>query len=579
MEIMDKYNEWLNHPNLSEQFKNELKQMSEKEITDSFYTDIQFGTAGMRGLMGLGTNRLNLFTIRKATQGFANYLNNNNLKSVAIGYDNRFNSKEFAYDCAALLASNGIKTYLFDSLRPTPELSFAVRYLKCDGGIMITASHNPKEYNGYKLYDETGCQLIPTIAAKVVEEVNKLENILDIKPNDDYDKALATIVNKEVDDAYQESVLGICLRKDVNKNFKIAFSPEHGTSYIPVMTTLKMAGYDVQVVENQANPDPAFSNTKTPNPEEAGAYEGVLELAKNIDAKLLLVCDPDGDRMGVGVKHNDEYIVLNGNQTGALLLEYILSSYEDLGIKVENPCMFNTIVTSDIGEAIAKYHGCDNERTLTGFKYIGNKVRQYEKDHQKNYVFGYEESYGSLIKPFVRDKDATQACLLLAEACAYYLEKGKTLVDVMNDAYDKVGYYYDTQFSIMLPGADGAVKLQAIMENVRNNPIEIEGFKTIKIEDYKLQKVYENNTVIDFKEHDISDVLKYYLEDGSFIAIRPSGTEPKCKCYLSVKDVSMDKAKTKCDKFIANVKELMKWSRILNQKHYWKACPSSKMKG
>ena len=318
-----------------------------------------------------------------------------------------------------------------------------------------------------------------------------------------------------------------------------------------------MAGYDVVEVAAQSVPDPAFGATKTPNPEEPGAYEEVLKLAKEIDAKLLLVCDPDGDRMGVGIKQGDEYIVLNGNQTGALLLEYILSTYEDLGIKVENPCMFNTVVTSDIGEAIARYHGCDNERTLTGFKYIGNKVRQYEKDHAKNYVFGYEESYGSLIKPFVRDKDATQACLLLAEACAYYLSKGKTLMDVMNEAYEKVGYFYDTQFSIMLPGADGAVKLQQIMSNIRNNPLQVPGFKTLKIEDFKLQKSYVDGVESEFAEHDVSDVLKYYLEDGSFIAIRPSGTEPKCKCYLSVKDTSMDKAKEKCDGFISYVKQMM----------------------
>ena len=324
------------------------------------------------------------------------------------------------------------------------------------------------------------------------------------------------------------------------------------------MDTLKLAGYDVVEVASQSTPDPSFSGTKTPNPEEPGAYEEVLKLAKEIDAKLLLVCDPDGDRMGVGIRQGDDYIVLNGNQTGALLLEYILSTYEDLGIKVDNPCMFNTVVTSDIGEAIARYHGCDNERTLTGFKYIGNKVRQYEQDHAKTYVFGYEESYGSLIKPFVRDKDATQACLLLAEACAYYLSQGKTLMDVMNEAYEKVGYYYDTQFSIMLPGADGAVKLQEIMSSIRSNPLEVPGFKTLKIEDYKLQKVYEGDKVEDFAEHDVSDVLKYYLEDGSFIAIRPSGTEPKCKCYLSVKDTSMEKAKAKCDGFISYVKQILK---------------------
>ena len=557
MDYRENYERWLNHPNLSIETKEELKALSEQEIKDAFYTDVAFGTAGMRGLMGLGPNRLNIYTIRKATLGFANYLNKNGKHSVAIAYDNRYNSKEFAFDCARLLAANGIETYIFDSLRPTPELSYTVRYFKCDGGIMITASHNPKEYNGYKLYDETGCQLIPELAAKVIDEIGKLGDILDILPPENYDESLIHIVNKEVDDAYYAECLSIQLRKGLNKNFKIAFSPEHGTSYYPVMDTLKMAGYDVEAVESQSVFDPAFSATKTPNPEEPGAYEEVLKLAKQINAKLLLVTDPDGDRMGVGILHHGDYIVLNGNQTGALLLEYILSSYEDLGIKVENPCMFNTIVTSDIGEAIARYHGCDNERTLTGFKYIGNKVRQYETTHEKNYVFGYEESYGSLIRPFVRDKDATQACLLLAEACAYYLEQGKTLMDVMNEAYDKVGYYYDTQFSIMLPGADGAVKLQQIMSNVRNNPLQIPGYRTLKIEDYKLQKAYEGDQVNDFAEHDVSDVLKYYLEDGSFIAIRPSGTEPKCKCYLSVKDTSMEKAKEKCNGFIDYVKQIM----------------------
>ena len=557
MDYRENYERWLNHPNLSIETKEELKALSEQEIKDAFYTDVAFGTAGMRGLMGLGPNRLNIYTIRKATLGFANYLNKNSKHSVAIAYDNRYNSKEFAFDCARLLAANGIETYIFDSLRPTPELSYTVRYFKCDGGIMITASHNPKEYNGYKLYDETGCQLIPELAAKVIDEIGKLGDILDILPPENYDESLIHIVNKEVDDAYYADCLSIQLRKDLNKNFKIAFSPEHGTSYYPVMDTLKMAGYDVVAVESQSVFDPAFSATKTPNPEEPGAYEEVLKLAKQINAKLLLVTDPDGDRMGVGILHHGDYIVLNGNQTGALLLEYILSSYEDLDIKVENPCMFNTIVTSDIGEAIARYHGCDNERTLTGFKYIGNKVRQYETTHEKNYVFGYEESYGSLIRPFVRDKDATQACLLLAEACTYYMEQGKTLMDVMNEAYDKVGYYYDTQFSIMLPGADGAVKLQQIMTNVRNNPLQIPGYRTLKIEDYKLQKVYEGDQVNDFAEHDVSDVLKYYLEDGSFIAIRPSGTEPKCKCYLSVKDTSMEKAKEKCTGFIDYVKQIM----------------------
>ena len=558
MNYKEVYEKWLNNENVLSEQKEELRNMAEQQIKDAFYTDVAFGTAGMRGLMGLGPNRLNIYTIRKATQGYANYLKHNNLHSVAIAYDNRYNSHDFAFDCAKLLAANGIETYIFDTLRPTPELSYTVRYYKCDGGIMITASHNPKEYNGYKLYDETGCQLIPELADKVIAEIAKLGDFLDIVIPDDYDESLIHVVNDEVDKAYYADCLSIQLRKDVDKNFKIAFSPEHGASYHPVMDTLRLAGYDVTEVASQSTFDPAFSGTKTPNPEEPGAYEEVLKLAKEIDAKLLLVCDPDGDRMGVGIKHNGDYVVLNGNQTGALLLEYILSTYEDLGIKVANPCMFNTVVTSDIGEAIARYHGCDNERTLTGFKYIGNKVRQYEKSHEKDYVFGYEESYGSLIKPFVRDKDATQACLMLAEACAYYLSKGKTLMDVMNEAYEKVGYYYDTQFSVMLPGADGAVKLQQIMSTIRENPLEVPGFKTLKIEDYKLQKVYEKGTVTDFKEHDVSDVLKYYLEDGSFIAIRPSGTEPKCKCYLSVKDTSMEKAKAKCEGFISYVKQILK---------------------
>ena len=557
MNAKGKYEFWKNHKDLDENLRKELETLNEKEIEDSFFDDIKFGTGGMRGVMGVGTNKINIHTVRKATQGFANYLKANNKDGVAIGYDNRFNSKEFAYDSAKLLASNGIKVFLFDSLRPTPELSFAVRYNHCDGGIMITASHNPKEYNGYKVYDETGCQLIPALADQVINEINKIDDIISIKPKEDYDQSLITIINKETDDAYYENVLSIQKRPNLKKTIKIAYSPEHGASFVPVMTCLKKAGFDIHEVKEQSMPDPAFSNTKSPNPEVSTSYEGVLSLAKQIDADLILVCDPDGDRMGVGVKHNNEYVILNGNQTGAILLEYILSANEELNIKYNNPCMYNTIVTSDIGEAVARFHNVDVEKTLTGFKYIGDKVHNHEIKKDKEYVFGYEESYGSLIKPFVRDKDATQACLLLAEACAYYLEKGKTLMDVMNDAYDKVGYYFDTQISIMLPGADGAEKLKTIMANVREKGIDVPGRTTVKIEDYKLQKVYENNEVKEFKKHDISDVLKYYLDDGSFICIRPSGTEPKCKCYLSVKDTSMVNAKAKCDGFIAYMKTVL----------------------
>ena len=560
MSYIDTYNLWLNHPSIDEKSKEELLKMSEKEKEDAFYTNIKFGTAGMRGVMGVGSARINIYTIRKATLGFANYLNKNNKNGVAIGYDNRHNSKEYAYDCAALLASQGIKTYLFDSLRPTPELSFATRYYKCDGGIMITASHNPKQYNGYKLYDETGCQLIPEIAAKVTSEVEKIGDPLAITIGD-YDKSLVNIINKEVDEAYYSEVLNISLRKDLkNKDsIKIVFSPEHGASCVPVTETLKRAGFDVHVVESQAIFDGDFPNTKTPNPEEAGAYEGVIALAKEIDADLLLVCDPDGDRMGVGVKKDGDYLIFNGNQTGALLLEYILSTRKELGIKCDNPVMFNTIVTSDIGEAVANYYGVECEKTLTGFKYIGNKVKQYEENGKKHYVFGYEESYGSLISPFVRDKDATQACMMLAEEAVYYHSLGKTLYDVLLDVFDKVGAYYDAQFSIMLPGADGAEKLANIMKNIRENPITLPGYNTVKIEDYKFKKTtYSDGKVEELTGFDTTDALKYYLQDGSFVAIRPSGTEPKCKIYLSTKADTYENAIKKCDEFKSLLSEIVK---------------------
>ena len=559
MTYKEKYNEWLDHPYTDEKIRKELKEMSEKEIEDAFYTDIKFGTAGMRGIMGAGTNRINIHTIRKATQGFANYLKAHGKDGIAISYDNRNNSRDYAYDCARLLASNGIRTYLFDSLRPTPELSFVVRYCKCDGGIMITASHNPKEYNGYKLYDETGCQLIPEIADAVTEEVNKVSDLLSVRPGD-YDEKLITVINDEVDRAYYDNVLSISLRKDIDKKgVRIVFSPEHGASSIPVQTVLKEAGYDVTVVEKQAYPDGNFSNTLSPNPEELKAYDGVIETAKEVNGDLLLVCDPDGDRMGVGVRHGDDYLILNGNQTGAVLLEYILSTRKDLGIEMKNPVMFNTIVTSDIGEEVARLYGVECEKTLTGFKYIGNKVRQYEENGLKNYAFGYEESYGSLIKPFVRDKDATQACLMLAEAACYYHSLGKNLFDVLNDIFTKVGAYYDSQFSIMLPGADGAVKLKQIMNALREKPFTIPGYRTLKIEDYKLRKTtYADGRTEELNGFDLTDALKYYLDDGSFIAIRPSGTEPKCKFYLSTKADTYEAAVAKVDEFKGVLSEIVK---------------------
>ncbi|MDO5438751.1 MAG: phospho-sugar mutase [Erysipelotrichaceae bacterium] len=543
---------WQNHPDLDPALREELMNLTEQQKEDAFYKDVKFETAGMRGLMGVGPNRLNIHTVRKATQGLANWLKKNGkeLPSCVIAYDNRYNSKEFAYDSARMLASSGVKAYVFDSLRPTPELSFAVRYLHCDAGIMITASHNPKEYNGYKVYDENGCQLIPPLAQQVIDEIDLLPDMLALKPVVGIDNELIQIVNTEVDEAYYNEVLGITMRKDLNKDFRIAYSPEHGASYVPVKTCLTRAGYDVHDVVSQKDPNPAFANTKSPNPEVEAAYEGVLALAKEIDAELLLVCDPDGDRMGVGVKHNGEYILLNGNQTGAVLMEYILMTLKELGKMPAHPTVYNTIVTSDIGKAVAESYGAECIQTLTGFKYIGDQVKRAEISGDHDYVFGYEESYGSLVKPFVRDKDATQACLMLAEACAYYRSQGKTLYDVVFDIFARVGAYADKQINISLPGADGARKLQQLMGGLRETDLkELAGVKVIRKEDYKLRKAYDAEGEHDLLGHDISDVLKYFLEDGSYVCVRPSGTEPKCKIYLSTKADTYEEALAKIEKY------------------------------
>lgn len=547
--VEERYSKWLNHKNLAPQYKPVLEAMNAEEKNDAFYTTIEFGTAGMRGLLGPGTNRINIHTIRKATQGYANYINENNggEAGIAIGYDNRHMSKEFAFDCADLLAKNNIKSYVFESLRPTPELSFAVRHLKCFGGIMITASHNPKEYNGYKLYDSKGCQLIPCLASQVIERVNAIEDELAIDANcTEEQKKLITVIGKDVDEEYYKNVLSIQLNPEVKKDIKIVFSPEHGTANIPVQEVYKRAGYTCIPVVEQCSPDPDFSNTPTPNPEQAGAYELSLKYAKENHADLILVCDPDADRMGVGVLHNGEYVVLTGNQSGSVEIEYICSQLQKQGKMPENPVMFNTVVTSDLGEKVASDYGVSTEKTLTGFKFIGEKVAKYEKTHEKNYVFGYEESYGSLIKPFVRDKDAPQACLMLAEACAYYKEQGKDLVDVLDSLYDRHGTYEESQVALSLAGEAGAKRIKEILATLRKDaPTEIGGTKVVRSEDYKECTIKEGDTVTELTGFTKSDVLKYYLEDGSWIAVRPSGTEPKCKFYYCIKGASKEDAHNK----------------------------------
>ena len=562
MTYMEKYEQWKNDPEMDPSLKNELLAMDEKQIEDAFYTNLEFGTAGMRGLLGAGTNRLNIYTIRKANVGFAKYLltkEGAKEKGVAIGYDNRHMSYRFAMESAKVLATYGIKSYVFESLRPTPELSFAVRYLKCVGGIMITASHNPKEYNGYKVYDDTGCQLIPEWADEVVSYVNEVEDELKVKVvSDEEAEPYMNWIGEEVDEAYYEAVMGIEVNPGMDKsNFRIVFSPEHGTSNIPVRTVLKRLGYDIVPVLAQCAPDPDYTNTASPNPEVPAAYDKAIKKAKEVDADVVVVCDPDGDRLGVVAKHEGEYVLMSGNQSAAVYLEYILSQMKEKGTLPGNAVMYNTIVTSDLGELVARSYGVDVEKTLTGFKFIGDKIRKYEKTHEKQFVFGYEESYGCVVKDFVRDKDAVQAVLLAAEAGNFYKKQGKDLVDVLNELYAKHGTFKETQVALSKAGAAGAARIKEIMSNLREEaPTEIAGFKVVMDEDYQTSERHEgtNTTTIDLPK---SNVLKYYLEDGSWIAARPSGTEPKCKFYFSIKGKDAKEAEEKTTVFQRDVLEMI----------------------
>lgn len=530
---------WKSFKNLDPALKAQLDSASEQELQDAFYTDLEFGTAGIRGVLGVGPNRLNRYTIRKANLAFARYLlkHTNALhQGVVIAYDNRHMSKEFAIESARVLAMHNIKAYVFTALRPTPELSFAVRYLGCAGGIVITASHNPKEYNGYKVYDAEGCQLIPELIDRVIAEIKAIpdELAIDVTLTPDQEK-LVTWIDHTVDEPYLKAVLDIQLRPNQDKSqVSLVFSPQHGTANWPVRDTLGKAGYTVIPVLEQCDPDPDFSNTKTPNPEEPAAYEAAIALAKTHRATAVLSTDPDADRLGVAVRHHDEYVLLTGNQTGSILIEYWLSSKQELGLLPKHPVMFNTVVTSDLGEKVAKVYGVETEKTLTGFKFIGDKIKTYQANGLKHFVFGYEESYGYLFEPFVRDKDAIQACLILAEAITYYQARGKTLVDVLNGLYQRHGVHREEQVSLTLKGEEGNRRIKAILNHFRTSPIEAFAGIGIKAkEDYLTLKRVEGkqSTVLDFPP---SDVIKYFLDDGSWIAIRPSGTEPKCKFYFCV---------------------------------------------
>lgn len=533
MEISERYKFWLDCAD--EDTVKELNSIKDNqdEIYDRFYKELEFGTGGMRGVIGAGSNRINKYTIAKATQGFCEYIKNFGpdacKQGVAIAHDNRRCSRLFAEVTAGVLAANGIKAFLFEDLRTTPELSFAVRYLNCFGGVVVTASHNPPEYNGYKIYDNNGCQLIPEEANKVIDYISKINNEFDVKCLS-MEKAgdLIEIIGEEIDAVYYEKVLSLQFDKGSKRNIKVIYTPQHGTGNIPVRKVLKSAGFDVIPVLSQCTADPEFSNTKNPNPETKEAYELAVEMLKDNNADIAIATDPDCDRLGAVINCGDGKLgYLTGNQSGALILYYLLSRMKEKGTIPSNAVMCNTFVTSNLGDIIAESFGVSVIKTYTGFKYIGDRIKHFEQSGEKTYVFGYEESYGCLIGDFVRDKDAVQASLMFCEAADYYKKQGKTLVDVIEEIYQKYGYFIDSQTSVVLKGAEGAIKIREILDNMRANPAkEVAGIRVSEFVDFL------NNPPKDFAPENL---LLYNLEDGSFIAVRPSGTEPKCKFYYCVR--------------------------------------------
>lgn len=536
MSYEKRYQFWLNQKDLDPKLLEELIELNEEQIEEVFYNDLSFGTGGLRGLMGVGTNRVNVYTIRKATLGFANYLiKNGKTGGVAIAYDNRHYSKEFAKEAAMVLAAQGIKSYLYENLRPTPMLSFAVRYFKASGGIMITASHNPKTYNGYKAYNETGAQLSPFEAEQVIDEVSLIENPFEI---DYIDNDLIQYIDSSLDAIYLNEVEKISIL-DVKKDLKIVYSPLHGTGGPIIPSFLKDKGYDVYPYEPQMIVDPSFSNTKSSNPEEIEAYEETIRYAKEINAEVIMITDPDADRLGIAVKHNNTYELLSGNQTAVIELYYILSEKKKKGELPQSGFVYKTNVTSDLIEVIAKSYGMQVETTLTGFKFIGEKAELNK--NKGTYMFGAEESYGSLVSDFVRDKDAVQAVYLLSEIANFCKMRKMTLIDYLNEIYAKFGYYFEYTKSITLLGLSGLEKINLLMKHFRENPPKIKGKKLLSYDDIDAGIHIENGleTKLDYPK---SNVLKYYYEDHTWIVFRPSGTEPKIKIYFGTKGKSMNEA-------------------------------------
>lgn len=574
MSWKEKWQKWKSYATLDKHLLERLINIAEdeRELEDSFYKDLTFGTGGMRGILGPGTNRMNVYTVRKAVEGLSLYLEENVVdakgKGVAIAYDSRYMSQAFAIEAARVLGAHGIRAYVFESLRPTPLLSFAVRHLKAAAGIMITASHNPPEYNGFKVYNEDGGQVPLKEAAAIIEKVNQVQDELKVNAEDQKkleENGLLQWVGEEVDTAYLAQLKTIQKQENSENNLTIVFTPLHGTAYNLVMKGLDQIGFtNVHVVEEQAKPDPEFSTVSSPNPEEHQAFEMAIDLGKKVNADILIGTDPDADRLGIAVKDgNGSYQVLSGNQLGTLLLDYTLSHTDE--IERENGKLVKTIVTTEMGKAVATHYGVDTIDTLTGFKFIGEKIKQFESTNDK-FLFGYEESYGYLIGDFVRDKDAVQAAVAASELANYWKKQNKTLLEALDILYKEHGFYLEGMKSLTLKGKDGAEQIAKIMQDIRNHPFEtLGGLRVVAIEDYETSL---RTVPVDNSSEEIAlpkeNVMKFILENDVWVCFRPSGTEPKIKSYFGVKTTSKESSQTLLDHIQAEVEQRM--DQILKDK-------------
>ena len=572
MTYQENYQKWLDFADLPDYLRQDLENMDEKTKEDAFYTNLEFGTAGMRGLIGAGTNRINIYVVRQATEGLARLIEskggNEKERGVAIAYDSRHFSPEFAFESAAVLAKHGIKSYVFESLRPTPELSFAVRHLNCFAGIMITASHNPAPFNGYKVYGEDGGQMPPHDADALTTYIRAIENPFAVEVADvEAEKAsgLIEVIGEAVDVEYLKEVKDVninpALIEEFGKDMKIVYTPLHGTGEMLARRALAQAGFDsVQVVEAQATADPDFSTVKSPNPESQAAFALAEELGRQVGADVLVATDPDADRVGVEVLQKDgSYLNLSGNQIGAIMAKYILEAHKNAGTLPENAALCKSIVSTDLVTKIAESYGATMFNVLTGFKFIAEKIQEFEEKHNHTYMMGFEESFGYLIKPFVRDKDAIQAVLVVAELAAYYRSRGLTLADGIEEIYKEYGYYAEKTISVTLSGVDGAEQIKAIMAKFRNNaPKEWNTTAITVVEDFKAQTATAADGTVTNLTTPPSDVLKYTLADGSWIAVRPSGTEPKIKFYIAVVGESNEDSQAKIANIEAEINAFVK---------------------